>query len=94
MSLSPSPSPAGLAELDRAARDLDDIGAHRYRDHAVRELRRLGRRHRRRPAPRTNGRSPRSERLSSVSIRSPSVFGPVRGPGTSVSAGVMATMKP
>ncbi|QFU92380.1 AAA family ATPase [Amycolatopsis sp. YIM 10] len=34
----------GLAELLRAERDLAALGAYRYRDHAVRELRRFGRR--------------------------------------------------
>jgi DNA-binding CsgD family transcriptional regulator len=41
--------PDGLAELHRAERDLDALGALRYRDQAVRELRRLGRRVHRRP---------------------------------------------
>ncbi|MBN6037849.1 AAA family ATPase [Amycolatopsis sp. 195334CR] len=34
----------GLAELLRAERDMAALGAYRYRDHAVRELRRFGRR--------------------------------------------------
>jgi ATP/maltotriose-dependent transcriptional regulator MalT len=41
--------PDGLAELHRAERDLDALGALRHRDQAVRELRRLGRRVHRRP---------------------------------------------
>jgi DNA-binding CsgD family transcriptional regulator len=39
-----------LAELQRSAHDLAALGAHRYRHHAVRELRRLGRRIPTRPA--------------------------------------------
>ena len=47
----------GLAELQRAERDLDALGALRYRDQAVRELRRLGRRVHRRLDGATTGRA-------------------------------------
>jgi ATP/maltotriose-dependent transcriptional regulator MalT len=45
----------GLAELRRAERDLERLGARRYRDQAVRELRRLGCRIHRRPATARSG---------------------------------------
>lgn len=61
---------AGLAELDRAARDLDDLGAHRYRDAAIREMRRLGRRHHRTPGPGRPGMlSPRESEIAELVAR-------------------------
>jgi ATP/maltotriose-dependent transcriptional regulator MalT len=61
---------AGLAELNRAARDLDALGAHRYRDAAIREMRRLGRRHHRTPRPGRPGvLSPREDEVAELVAR-------------------------
>lgn len=55
----------GIEQLQRAERELDAIGAHRYRDQAVRELRKAGRRVHRTPASADPGQlSPREREIA------------------------------